>query len=147
MPTRPSSSAIEAASNTSRTRPLPLCTRRRVPLPVAMPAASCPRCCSTVRPSYSAAATSVVPTMPMMPHIRVLPGLLGAVGSGMRAHEAVDAEARLHPCLELLGFGAGGDRTGLDAGQAALVGAHRLGEGSDAGAAKAVSQGVGLGGL
>src|SRR5690348_16508315 len=34
-----------------------------------MPAASCPRCCNTVNASYNAVATSVLPTMPMIPHI------------------------------------------------------------------------------
>ena len=37
-----------------------------------MPAASWPRCWSTVSPSYSAAATSLRPTMPRMPHMENL---------------------------------------------------------------------------
>src|SRR5690606_27403029 len=119
-------------------------TRRRVPWLVAMPAASWPRCWSTVRPSYRRAATSVVPTMPTMPHMGGSSGSGWGDGSGVRPDEAVDAEARLHAGLQLLGLGAGGDRTGLHPGQAAAVGLHAFGEGPDAGRAQAVAQRIGL---
>src|SRR5690606_12822066 len=153
MPTRPSSSRIVRASNTSRTRPLPLCTRSWVPLAVAMPAASWPRCWSTVSPSYSAVATSVVATMPMMPHMMRFP-LLWRVAkwwrdgrrSRMRADDAVEARAGLELRLEPLGVLAGRHRAGLDPGQAPLVGVHGVGECSHAQVAQAIAQAGGIGG-
>src|SRR5690606_2141236 len=85
MPTRPCSTLMALALNTSRTRPLSLCTRRRVPSAVAMPAASWPRCWSTVRPSYSWPATLSLPTIPTMPHMmQISDGLLTGVGTGRR---------------------------------------------------------------
>src|SRR5690606_3590646 len=155
MPTRPSSSDMALSLNTSRTSPLPLCTRSCVPLAVAMPAASWPRCWRTVRPSYSAVATSVVATMPMMPHMAVFSRCVlrdwnwwpAAAPSRVRADHAVDAEPGLHLRLELLGVVATRHRPGLDPGQAAAVGGDGFGEGVDAHAAQAVAQAGGLVGI
>src|SRR5690606_12107455 len=150
MPTRPSSRRIALASNTSRTRPLPLCTRSWVPLAVAMPAASWPRCWSTVSPSYSAVATSVVATMPMMPHMAGMPvGWRGETARWWRAggrsrvwadQPVVDPGPGPQLRLEPLGVLAAGHRAGLDPGQAPLVGVHGVGERVDAPAAQAIAQ-------
>src|SRR5690606_18347078 len=152
MPTRPSSRAMALGWNTSRTRPLPLCTRIWVPVEVAMPAASWPRCWRTVRPSYSAVATSVVATMPMMPHMAVVSVACCGSGtggrgrrSGMRTDHAVDADLRLHLRLEALGVVATRDRAGLDPGQAAAIGGDGVGECIDAHAAQAIAQARGFG--
>jgi hypothetical protein len=53
---------------TSRTRPLFLRMWMRSSA-VTMPAASWPRCCSTVRASYRAWLTAPAPTIPTIPHI------------------------------------------------------------------------------
>src|SRR5688500_3286019 len=144
MPTRPCSSAIASTSNTSRTRPLPLCTRSLPPSVVAMPAASWPRCWSTVRPSYNAAATSVVPTMPTMPHMVgcrsgscSLCAWVFAQLLRMRTDDAVQAELRLDLLPQLVGLGAGQHGADADAGQRALVGADRFDEGAETGGTQA----------
>src|SRR5688572_22622867 len=69
MPMLPVSVRMWRVWNTSRTRPLSLRRFRRPPSQVMMPAASCPRCCRTVRLSYSAWLTFDLPTMPTMPHM------------------------------------------------------------------------------
>src|SRR5690348_14770154 len=143
MPTRPASSAIDSASNTSRTRPLPLWTRSLPPSAVAMPAASWPRCCSTVSPSYSWAATSLWPTIPTMPHMCGV----SLLRLRMRADDARDSQPGLHLRLQLVGFGAIRDRADAHAGQRALVGLDGFGEGAEAGGASAIAQRVRIGGI
>src|SRR5690606_9601495 len=143
MPTPPCSRRMLRSSNTSRTRPLPLCTRRVVPEAVAMPAASWPRCWSTVRPSCSAGATPVVPTMPMMPHMEVCPvagwSWYGRTqASGVRAHHAVDLGLFLDLRLQPLRFRAADHRPGLDPGQHATIGVDGVGERREAERAHAV---------
>src|SRR5665213_2806958 len=69
MPALPASSSMCRCSNTSRTRPVPLREHNRPSNAVMMPAASCPRCCSTVSASYRRWLTGVVPTTPTMPHM------------------------------------------------------------------------------
>src|SRR5690349_17302641 len=55
--------------NTSRTSPRPLCMWKLWPSAVTMPAASWPRCCRTVMPSYSSWFTGLRATTPTMPHM------------------------------------------------------------------------------
>ena len=55
----------------TRTSPLFLCIWKVRPSAVTMPAASCPRCCSTVKPSYNIWFTALLETMPIMPHIEI----------------------------------------------------------------------------
>src|SRR5690606_12804077 len=61
-------------------------------------------------------------------------------GSRVRAHDAVGAELRAHLVAQLLGLRAGHDRAHAYPGQGATVGGHGLGEGAEAGGARAVAQ-------
>src|SRR5690606_18045504 len=74
-------------------------------------------------------------------------GTMAVVESGMRADQATAAQPGLDPAVELFGLGAAGNRAGQDAGQGALVGVDRLGEGVEAGAAQLVALGRGLFGV
>src|SRR4051812_15248707 len=73
MPMWPTRLRMSRVRNTSRTRPGPLCMWKLWPSAVTMPAASCPRCCSTVMPSYSSWFTGLRATTPTIPHIARLP--------------------------------------------------------------------------
>ncbi len=54
---------------TSRTSPEPLCIEKFLPSPVAMPAASWPRCWSSSSESYSNWLTGPFETTPTIPHM------------------------------------------------------------------------------
>ena len=56
--TKPSSAASRASSNTCVTRPKSFETIMVSPSPTAMPADSCPRCCSACKPKHVMRATS-----------------------------------------------------------------------------------------
>src|SRR5690606_38407962 len=60
--------------------------------------------------------------------------------SRMRADDPGHAEFRLHLRLQLVGFGATGDRADAHPRQRALVGGHGLGEGAEAGGAGPIAQ-------
>src|ERR1700674_1061398 len=64
-------SLICSGENTWATRPMARCTRTFVPSDTAMPADSCPRCCSEKSPKYVRFATSTpcFAQIPKTPHI------------------------------------------------------------------------------
>src|SRR5512142_355330 len=84
MPMWPTRLRMSRVRNTSRTSPLPLCMWKLWPSAVTMPAASCPRCCSTVMPSYSSWFTGLRATTPTIPHMVRIPW------SRQRHHLAVE---------------------------------------------------------
>src|SRR3954468_19979670 len=69
MPMWPTRFRMSRVRNTSRTRPGPLCMWKLWPSAVTIPAASWPRCCRTVMPSYSSWFTGLRATTPTMPHM------------------------------------------------------------------------------
>src|SRR5262249_29791382 len=69
MPVAPGSERMFRVRNTSRTIPGPLCMWNILCSEVTIPAASCPRCCSSSRPSYSSWLTGVFATTPRIPHM------------------------------------------------------------------------------
>src|SRR4051812_8846223 len=69
MPAWPARARMLRVRNTSRTIPLPLSMWNIGPSAVTIPAASCPRCCSTNRPSYRTWLTGLLATTPSIPHI------------------------------------------------------------------------------
>src|SRR5215470_1703578 len=69
MPVAPGSERMSRVRNTSRTIPGPLCMWKVLCSEVTIPAASCPRCCSSSSPSYSSWLTGVFATTPRMPHM------------------------------------------------------------------------------
>src|ERR1700680_4275831 len=69
MPSLPCSASMCCCSKTSRTSPAPLREHSRPSYAVMIPAASWPRCCSTVSASYRRWLTGLVPTIPTIPHM------------------------------------------------------------------------------
>src|SRR5690606_27940919 len=72
MPMLPRRLSMSRWLNTSRTSPLPRTANSSPPSAVMMPAASWPRCCSTVSASYNCWLTGPRPAIPAMPHMLCL---------------------------------------------------------------------------
>src|SRR5204863_8690549 len=149
MPMWPLRLRMSRVRNTSRTRPRPLCMWKLWPSAVTMPAASCPRCWSTVMPSYSSWLTGLRATTPTMPHMprgpfpqRELTKLesdpIYSISSWERDDLSVEAGA-----LErgLGGFGgfAGGERARTQPGERATGRVQALGEVHDLGGGELVA--------
>src|SRR5436853_1435101 len=143
MPMWPARLRMSRVRKTSRTRPGPLCMWKLWPSAVTMPAASWPRCCSTVMPSYSSWWTGLRATTPTMPHMLTRPVPGGALEGGGRNpgfqrsswqghHLALEAGALERGLGGLRGL-AGGERPRAQARERAALGIEPLGEVDHAG--------------
>src|SRR5947207_3292667 len=111
MPMLPPRSRMLRVRKTSRTMPGALCMWNTLCSAVTMPAASCPRCCSSNSPSYNSWLTGDWATIPRIPHMGAdFPGVVkdqlyfkrSARAGGSHGFKAVAAAASCPPASESL---------------------------------------------